>query len=228
MKTVSVVLVIVALGLVVWSGWLLWRVFRLLGVRRVLILLPVLYLSVASIRVLAAEEERPLIEGILLQIQRVASEAWGTLADFTHSLIRAPATFRFAYTGRNPLIDVPGVEVNPTPIEGEIIEPLVHTRLDELTPTATPATMHTPVPSKPEGSEGIKIGGYVQVRGTGGKTLRARSGPGTSYEISARFTEGTRLLVLEGPVEADGYVWWKVRGDQGEGWSADRWMVPVR
>ena len=225
-KTVSILLVIIALGLVAWSGWLLWRVFRLLGVRRVLMLLSVLYLMVVGIRVLTAEEERPLVQRILPQMQGVASGTWGALASFTRSLIEAPATFRFAYTGRNPLIGAPGAEVSP--IEGEIIEPLVYTTLDEPVPTEVPAPVHTPIPSKPELSEGIQVGGYVEVRGTGGKTLRARAGPGTSYDIITRFNEGAQLLVLEGPVEADGYVWWEVRGGQDEGWCADRWLVPVR
>jgi len=104
MKTVSVVLVIAALGLAVWSTWLLWRVFRLLGVRRVLILLTVLYLSAVSVRVLTVKDERSLLHRILPQIQWVAGEAWGALANFTRSLVHAPATFKFAYTGRNPLI----------------------------------------------------------------------------------------------------------------------------
>jgi hypothetical protein len=221
-KTASVVLAIVALGLATWSGWFLWRAFRLLGVRRLLTLLFVAYLSVVSVGVVTAVDERPLAQTILLQVQRVASQAWGTLAGFTRSLVEAPATFRFAYTGRRPPIDVPGVEVNPTPIEGDIIEPLVYTTLDELTPTARP------VPTEPEVSGEIQIGGYVRVSGTGGRGLRARSGPGTSYEIVTRFSEGRQLLVLAGPVEAEGYAWWRVHGDQGEGWCADGWLVPLR
>lgn len=227
-KTASVVLVIVALGLATWGGWLLWRVFRLLGVRRLLIVLSVLYLSVVSVAVVTGADERPLAQTILLQMQGVAGQAWGTLAGFTRSLVEAPATFRFAYTGGRPLVDVPGVQVDPTLIEGEIIEPLVYTTLDELTPTARPAPRHTPVPPEPEVSGEIQIGGYVQVSGTGGQRLRARSGPGKSNEVVTRFDEGIQVLVLEGPVEADGYAWWAVRGDQGEGWCAGRWLVPVR
>jgi hypothetical protein len=38
--------------------------------------------------------------------------------------------------------------------------------------------------------------------------------------------EGTVLTVLEGPTDADGYVWWKVRTPDGdEGWGADNWLV---
>jgi hypothetical protein len=221
-------LAIVTLSLAVGSGWLLWRAFRVLGVRRVLILLLVAYLSAVSVRLVISEEERPLAGKILSQVQSVARQAWGTLANFTRSLIEAPTTFRFAYTGQNPLVDVTGVEVDPTPLEGEIIEPLVYTALDELTPTARPVPERAPVSPEPEVSGEIRTGGYVQVRGTAGTKLRARSGPGTSYQVVTRFAEGAQLLVLEGPVEADGYTWRKVRGDRGEGWCADRWLVPIR
>lgn len=144
MKTVSVVLVIIALGLAVWGGWLLWRIFRLLGVRRILILLSVLYLSVVSVRVLIAEEERPLAEKIVLQMQSTASEGWRIMTGFIRSVIEAPATFRFAYTGQSPANGVPGVEVDPTSMKGEIIEPTITTTLDEL----TPAVESTPAPTE--------------------------------------------------------------------------------
>jgi len=227
MKTVSIVLVIVAFGLAVWSGWLLWRVLRQSGVRRMLILLAVLYLSVVMIRVLTLEKERPLAQRILPEMQGVASGAWRALVSLVRSIVEAPSTFRFAYAGRNPLVRIPGAEVNLTPIEGKIIEPLVFTSLDQLTPTSMPALVPTSAPREVEGGGGIRIGSRVQVTGTGGKALRARSGPGTSYDIVARFDEGVQLLILEGPVEADGYTWWKVRRDQEEGWCAGQWLAPI-
>jgi hypothetical protein len=34
------------------------------------------------------------------------------------------------------------------------------------------------------------------------------------------------LTVVEGPEEADGYVWWKLRTPGGEeGWGAARWLA---
>ena len=38
--------------------------------------------------------------------------------------------------------------------------------------------------------------------------------------------EGTTLVVLDGPEEADGYTWWQVRTPDGaEGWAAGTWLV---
>jgi hypothetical protein len=39
--------------------------------------------------------------------------------------------------------------------------------------------------------------------------------------------------VVEGPVEADGYTWWRIESDRGTGWSAQQsqdgveWLKPV-
>jgi len=34
------------------------------------------------------------------------------------------------------------------------------------------------------------------------------------------------LVVLDGPTEADGYVWWNLRSPEGkEGWGAANWLV---
>jgi hypothetical protein len=38
---------------------------------------------------------------------------------------------------------------------------------------------------------------------------------------------GTEVLVLEGPVEADNYRWWKVRAGQFEGWMAETLLEPL-
>jgi hypothetical protein len=41
------------------------------------------------------------------------------------------------------------------------------------------------------------------------------------------------VRIREGPVEADGYTWWRIEGQSGAGWSAERskegvvWLQPV-
>jgi uncharacterized protein YraI len=63
--------------------------------------------------------------------------------------------------------------------------------------------------------------------------LLARSGPGTNEPVQARFTEGTQVTIVEGPVEADGYTWWLIEADNTNGWSADSspeglvWLEPL-
>jgi hypothetical protein len=39
--------------------------------------------------------------------------------------------------------------------------------------------------------------------------------------IQARIPEGSEVTLLEGPVEADGFRWWRVESPAGSGWSAE-------
>jgi hypothetical protein len=223
----SFVLLAVAIGLAVWSGSLLWRAFRMVGARLVLILVLVGFVGTVGVRAATAEDGGPVGEAIVFHTQGVAGQIWRTVSGFAEAVVGAPAAFRFATTGRKPLAEVPGVPADATPVRGNIIEPVVTTELDQPTPTATSAADGA-TPEGPAEEEEPASGGYVEVSGTGGQTLRARSGPGIGYEVVARYREGTRLRVLEGPVAADGFAWLKVRGDEGEGWCADEWLTPVR
>ncbi|HWQ13956.1 MAG TPA: hypothetical protein VNL77_14245, partial [Roseiflexaceae bacterium] len=66
-----------------------------------------------------------------------------------------------------------------------------------------------------------------------GRPLRGRAAAGLSAPVRVAFPEGERVRLLEGPVEADGYTWWRVEGPSGAGWSAERspegvvWLTPV-
>jgi WD40 repeat protein len=53
---------------------------------------------------------------------------------------------------------------------------------------------------------------------------RVRSGPGKDYEVIYQVYPGTLLKVVEGPVCADGLVYWKVEYEKipgGSGWTAE-------
>ena len=45
---------------------------------------------------------------------------------------------------------------------------------------------------------------------------------------------GERVRILEGPVDADGFTWWKIEGASGTGWSAQQskegvvWLQPIK
>jgi hypothetical protein len=74
------------------------------------------------------------------------------------------------------------------------------------------------------------IGNRAQVT----QNLNVRTGPGVSYseitnpDYPGYAPNGTRGTVLEGPVSADGYVWWKVRYDQGYGgWSVENGLSKI-
>lgn len=57
--------------------------------------------------------------------------------------------------------------------------------------------------------------------------LRAREVPGSKGAIVARFAPGAELMVVDGPEEADGRIWWRVRGTTGEGWCAAEYLLQV-
>ena len=82
----------------------------------------------------------------------------------------------------------------------------------------------TPVLFAQEGGS-LHIGDAVQVGNTSGQGLRVRDIPGREGKILAKFTEGSSLQIIDGPKQADGYTWWKVRGAGGEGWCAADFLV---
>lgn len=102
------------------------------------------------------------------------------------------------------------------------------------TPRPTAQRTPTPRPATPTIAQAVlRVGGLARVTNTGGRPLRGRSEPSLAGAPQAGFREGEQVEVLEGPVEADGYTWWRVRGEAGVGWSAQQsqegaiWLSPV-
>jgi cytoskeletal protein RodZ len=72
----------------------------------------------------------------------------------------------------------------------------------------------------------IGPGATIVVQGTAGAGLNLRDQPTTYAKIVASAREGTELTVLDGPREADGYVWWQLQTADGKvGWGAADWLV---
>lgn len=104
-------------------------------------------------------------------------------------------------------------------------------------PTLTPTTVRpeiTPTPTAtsifflPEGV--IGVGAYVQVSGTGGAGLRMRGEPGLDGPINFSALDSEVFLVIDGPVEADGYIWWHLEAPYDQtrnGWSAGDFLTPI-
>ena len=61
--------------------------------------------------------------------------------------------------------------------------------------------------------------------------LWVRDGPGTSYNHIDDAPADTQGTIIDGPVDSDGYTWWRVDYDGGvlTGWTAQGsdWLVPV-
>lgn len=111
-------------------------------------------------------------------------------------------------------------------VETVTAEPLQPTRTP-LFPTAVPSATREPVVRT------LRVGGSAQVANTEGRTLRGRAVPGLKAPVRVAFAEGEQVRILEGPVVADGYTWWRVEGRNGAGWAAQQspegvvWLVPV-
>jgi len=120
----------------------------------------------------------------------------------TTPLPSATATAR--QTAVIPLPTTPTAAISPTatvvlPIEGTVVP----TPITEIGPGAT-----------------------VVVSGTAGAGLNLRQQPSTYASVEGSYDEGTELTVLDGPREADGYVWWQLRAEDGtEGWAAADWLA---
>lgn len=119
--------------------------------------------------------------------------------------------------------------VTTTPIHGEktvtaTLSPSMPQVTEVLSPTLAPVTQ-TPAPSVTAQPIETK---WMKVTDTGSLGLRLRNGPGLSYETAGVFGEGTELQVIDGPQEADGIQWWKLKSGSGEiGWAAGDFLKPV-
>ena len=80
----------------------------------------------------------------------------------------------------------------------------------------------------------IQVGDRVLVTvGDTGK-LKVRETPSTAAAEVRQINNQTELTITEGPVEADGYTWWRVTNNDNslDGWAAEgdgdtRWLTPV-
>ena len=96
------------------------------------------------------------------------------------------------------------------------------------TPTATSTPSDPTEVVLPEGVIGVGI--YVQVIGTDGAGLRMRSEPGLSGTVNFTALDAEAFLVIDGPVEADGYTWWHLEAPYDQtrnGWSAGDFLSPI-
>lgn len=227
MKHASLTLALVTVLMALFGAWSLARVLYQLGLQRLLVILVICYLLLISVKMLTWESGLALPQEAMAAHKILVWQGQTTLARFVRSLAAGVSELVYAYTGRWPSINLPDV-----PDSGPILTAVVAETLTTPLPprgTLTPGASRllvaeTPgAPTEPE----IRAGGYVKVVNTRGQHLRARAGPGLDYQVQARFEEGARLLVLDGPREADGYTWWKVQDDGQEGWCAADWLQPA-
>lgn len=104
-------------------------------------------------------------------------------------------------------------------------------------PTSTPVVGLTIVPTPTlvitetiEDNFKFKLGDFIQITGTSGEGLRLRSEPGRSYSVKFIGMDSEVFEVIDGPVEADGFVWWYLEAPYDKtrnGWSVDEYLQLV-
>lgn len=79
------------------------------------------------------------------------------------------------------------------------------------------------VSAPPLGGEGPSVGNEAIVFGAG-SCLNFRNEPSAGAETRTCAVDSTHGLVIDGPVEADGVVWWHL---EGLGWASEEFLVPA-
>lgn len=70
-------------------------------------------------------------------------------------------------------------------------------------------------------AEGLFVGGWATTFADEGDQLNVRAGAGRSFDVLTRVNSDVLVQLIEGPVEADGLVWWRVLFPTGR----DGWLV---
>jgi len=100
--------------------------------------------------------------------------------------------------------------------------PTADTSLLIITPTST-------LPAQAE-VNGVTIQKFVKIEGTGGVGLRIRRNPGVDAEIVFLANESEVFIVIGGPEEKDGILWWQLTtpyDDSRSGWASADYLVAV-
>jgi hypothetical protein len=96
------------------------------------------------------------------------------------------------------------------------------------TPTAIPTFTPRPTPDVSVAPAEITVGFYAEVANTDGIGVSLRGGPSTDNSRLFTVPEGTILLVIDGPRDANDFIWWQVQLDDGEiGWVAGDFILPA-
>lgn len=97
-----------------------------------------------------------------------------------------------------------------------------------------PATTPSVAPTTDDGGGGdggpvaIYLGATVEVANTDGTGVNVRAEPTTGSDVLTVFLDGTQIQVIDGPVEAEGFEWWKITGNEvAEGWIVRDYLVVV-
>jgi hypothetical protein len=127
------------------------------------------------------------------------------------------ALFICVYGGRSLVSNLSAAAVStPTPTPTRVRPTIT------LAPTPTSAPTFTPTPNIP-----AAIARDVWVTVVQGVNFRQEAG--TTGQIIRTLADGEVLQVIDGPVSANNFTWWKLRdpNSNAEGWAAQDYLQPT-
>ena len=96
------------------------------------------------------------------------------------------------------------------------------------TATAIPTFTPPPTPDLSVAPDALTVGYYAQVANTDNIGVSLRAGPSTDNLRLLLVPEGTFALILGGPEEGSGFIWWQAQLEDGtEGWIAGDFLIPT-
>ncbi len=96
------------------------------------------------------------------------------------------------------------------------------------TATAIPTFTPPPTPDLSVAPNEVTVGFYARVFNTDDIGVSLRGGPSTDNVRLQLIHEDTLLLVIGGPAEGNGFIWWQVLvDDESEGWVAGDFLTPA-
>lgn len=217
-------LLILTAFLIYVGGRALIVVVRQMGMKRLLLRLLIFYVVAVIVVALLVPSGQQGFQHWMSSAGNVFVVVAQVGSGITDSIISAPDEVRFAATGKRSIDPVDGViwpdGVAPTPF-------VISFDSSSTEGISSPSAESTTSLALVSDADLLQVGTVVQVVNTDGLALRARASPSQQSEIVARFSAGSRLTIVEGPVEADGYVWWRVHADAGEGWCAAAFLKAI-
>ncbi|MGD9892189.1 MAG: peptidoglycan DD-metalloendopeptidase family protein [Dehalococcoidia bacterium] len=87
-------------------------------------------------------------------------------------------------------------------------------------PSGSPSPAVSPASSGPQPPGPLRPGVRAVVAGAG-DCVNVRENPSTSAKVIQCLADGARLKLQEGPVNADGYQWWRL---EGLGWAVSNYL----
>ena len=192
----------------------LWRFFRSAGAVRIIAALCVGLVIATLVLTPFASRELGWDEKAGAALTRVLGSTGGVTTGYVFTLF----TKGDALASR--LFPPPA----PTLAPGETPASPTHAAVT-ATPRSHPTATTTQIPTF-DATGVITVGTRVIVR-TDGTRLLSRASPALGSDVQARFENGTELIVVDGPVERDGFVWWEVESEDGHGWSVADCLVLI-